>query len=102
MGEIIENDVKVNKPINCMTIGIQDIISQENEIGIAVAKWMIEAGKRINRDYPDFVVGRPGNMKEILEDDGRTLVLPLSESCPKCYAVFNETGGITYMLSDEY
>lgn len=100
--KIIENNIKVNKPINCITTGIQEVISQNNEIGEAVAKWCVEAGKRISKNYPDFIVGRPGAEKESFEDDGRTLILSLSETCPKCYAVFNETGGITFMLAEEY
>ena len=91
-----------NKPIHCMTIGIRNIISQNNTIAETIAKWCVEAGKRISENYPDFVVGRPGAEKESLEDDGRTLILPLSSNCPRCYATFNETGGITFMLAEEY
>lgn len=91
-----------DKPISCMTTGIRDIIAQDNIIAETIAKWCVEAMKRISKDNPDFIVGRPGAEKEKLEDDGRTLILPLPNDCPRCYSTFNETGGITFMLADEY
>jgi len=85
-----------------MTIGIQSILCKADSISVSIAKWCVKASERISKDYPDFIVGRSGLKKEKYEDDNRTLALPLPSNCPKCYAVFNETGGITFMLAEEY
>ena len=47
-------------------------------------------------------VGRPGAEKLCLEDEGRTMILPIDLNSPKVYACKNETGGMTYMLAEEY
>lgn len=83
--------------MDAMTRAIQEeIAANEN-----VAKWSVKALAMINRKggTPDMVVGRECE-KPLLEDDGRTLILPLKG--PKCYACLNETGGATLMLADEY
>lgn len=54
-------------------MGKADVISKDNVVTETVAKWCINAGKRISATYPDFIVGKPGAYKETLEDDGRTL-----------------------------
>ena len=85
--------------MDVMTQGYSKVCTES----VAVAKWGVLALRSIRRDgsLPDFVVGRPGD-KPMLEDDGRTLVLPLQEPAPKCYAALNETGGVTLMTADEY
>ncbi len=86
--------------MDAMTRGFNDRVAGS----FALAKWGTQATRRINRDggTPDFVVGRPGARQEIVEDGGRTLVLPLPEDAPRCYAALNETGGITLMMAEEY
>jgi len=91
-----------NKSVNCVTIGIRDIFLRNDKVAEEVSKWCINARKRISESFPDFIVGCPKSITERLEDQGRTLILPISPECPKCYAVFNETGGITFMLAEEY
>jgi len=93
--KIIENQ----KSADVMTVGIQEAMGECAE----VAKWAAEALKRINRKggYPDFIVGRNNVKEEKLEDNGRTLVLPLAYY-KHCYCTINETGGATLMLADEY
>ena len=86
--------------MDAMTQGIRQEIANNAE----VAEWTRQALGRIRRDghLPDFVVGKPGAFGETLEDEGRTLILPLTEEAPKCYAALNETGGVTVMLAEEY
>lgn len=83
--------------MDAMTVGIREAIADNAD----VAKWSAQALARINRKggTPDMVVGRECP-KPTLEDEGRTLILPLKG--PKCYACLNETGGVTLMLADEY
>ena len=57
----------------------------------------------------DMFVGRPvegasvaSEPKVVYEDEGRTMVLSLPETLPKIYACENETGGLTFMLAEEY
>lgn len=71
---------------------------------VSAAAWGANALNRINRagGLPDMVIGRPGALVEGVEDNGRTLVLPMLDTCPKCYACLNETGGATLMLAEEY
>lgn len=70
--------------------------------GIGLKCWTNTALGRIKSSEPSMVIGRPGAPAEVLEDEGRTLVLPLPASCPKVYACINETGGATLMLAEEY
>ena len=86
--------------MDAMTRGFNERVAGN----FALAKWGTQAMRRINRGsgIPDFVVGRPGARQEIVEDGGRTLVLPLPEDAPRCYAALNETGGITLMMAEEY
>lgn len=90
-----------NKKINCVTRGISDILERNDKVSVEVAKWIVTATNRISVTFPDFIVACPKSMTERLEDEGRTLILPI-KSCPKCYAVYNETGGVTFLLADEY
>lgn len=85
--------------MDAMTIGFSEKMSNS----VYLAKWSAQALTRIRKDNtPDMVIGRPGASAEVLEDDGRTLVLPLPVNEPKTYACINETGGITLMLAEEY
>lgn len=83
--------------MDAMTSGIQEVIAENKN----AATWSMKALALINRNggNPSMVVGREC-LRPILEDDGRTLILPLNG--PKCYACLNETGGVTSMLADEY
>ena len=83
--------------MDVMTRGIQEIIATNKN----VAKWSIQALAAISREggNPSMIVGRDCK-KPLLEDDGRTLILPLNG--PRCYACLNETGGATLMLAEEY
>lgn len=94
----MEND----KTVNCLTRGILDYLEKNNEVSEGIALWYFEARKRISLDLPDFVVGCPETTTERIEDEGRTLILPIKSYCPKCYAVYNETSGVTFMLASEY
>ncbi len=81
------------------TQGFIELVSDHT----AVAKWAAQALRvcRTDGGYPDMIVGREA-VKPRYEDEGRTLVLPLSDEYPKCYALPNEVGGVTMMLADEY
>ncbi len=83
--------------MDALTSGIQEVITENK----SVAMWSAKALAMINRKggNPSMVDGRECE-KINLEDDGRTLILPLKG--PKCYACLNETGGVTLMLADEY
>ena len=82
-----------------MTIGFTDLVS----VNVDVAKWSVQALKKINvNGEPSMVVGRPGVDQEVFEDDGRTLIIPVPDTCPKVYAVINELNKVTLMLADEY
>ncbi|OGF56010.1 MAG: hypothetical protein A2452_11150 [Candidatus Firestonebacteria bacterium RIFOXYC2_FULL_39_67] len=98
----MDNNNMNNKSVNCVTIGIRDIFLRNDKVAEEVSVWCINARKRISESFPDFIVGCPNSTTERLEDAGRTLILPISACCPKTYAVFNETAGITFMLAEEY
>lgn len=63
----------------------------------------LAALNRINTEgkNPSMVVGDPKAQVERVEDDGRTLILPLGGS-EKAYACLNEAEGVTLMLAEEY
>jgi len=84
--------------VTLMTRGFE-AASKDNE---ELSAWMLDAAHRIRDNNPDFIVAEPDGKKERLEDDGRTLILPVSKEQPRCYATFNETGGVTFMLAEEY
>lgn len=95
--------------VNVMTAGFASTVSQADRERTAaqVARWGVAAlavlaNTRKAGAGPDFVVGRPGAVAQAVEDDGRTLILPLPADAPKVYAVGNETGGTTLMLAEEY
>ena len=84
--------------MDAMTPGIQNAIAENK----SVAKWSVQALAMINRKggNPSMIVGRDCK-KPMLEDDGRTLILPLKGQ--RCYACLNgDSGGVTLMLADEY
>ena len=86
--------------MDAMTSGFSSVCAED----VSIAKWSVKALRSINRSggQPDFIVGRPEAVIAVLEDEGRTLVLPLPQKSPKVYASINETGGVTLMLADEY
>ena len=86
------------KPNTFMTRGFSDLMA----VNTNTAKWSVKALQSIRTqgELPDMVIGE-NIEKETLEDEGRTLILPLHNS-PKCYAVLNEVGGATLMLASEY
>lgn len=91
-----------------MTAGYQHYIAGEGDgplkpEHVSAAAWGAAALNRFKPGrLPDMVIGRPGALVESTEDDGRTLVLPVMDTCPKFYACQNETGGLTLMLAEEY
>lgn len=84
--------------MDAMTPGAREAIADST----VCAKWAVKALRAINRKggFPDMVIGRPVEAP-IVEDEGRTLVLPLLWD-EKMYACVNETGGATLMLASEY
>lgn len=85
---------------NVMTAGVAAEISRGN---VYVMRFVeLTRGLLQDGDEPSMIVGRPGASKVTLEDDGRTYIAPIPESCPKLYVTINETGGTTVMLADEY
>ena len=63
--------------------------------------FMSRASKLITGNC-DFVVGSPEVNEITHEDEGRTAKIPCGGLPCKVYAIVNETGGITYMLAEEY
>lgn len=85
--------------MDVMTREVNELIAKGNK---AAARFAWLAPSYIRQQEPSMVVGRPGVVGRSVEDEGRTIVLPLPIECPKMYACKNETGGVTVMLADEY
>ena len=85
---------------NVMTRGVAEEIASGNVYVLRFVE--LTRGLLYEGNEPSMIVGRPGATRVSLEDDGRTYIAPLPESCPKLYVCINETGGTTAMLADEY
>lgn len=85
--------------MDTMTQGAREAIAEN----VSVAKWAVKALRSIKRDgsFPDMIIGDPKVEEAELQDEGRTLKLPVKYS-EKLYACINETGGATIMLASEY
>lgn len=89
--------------MNVMTIGFKKA-SYKPDLAwfvLAVSRYFASECKE-SGTKADMFVGRPGAEKADLEDDGRTMILPINQEFPEVYACVNETGGLTFMLAEEY
>lgn len=84
--------------MNLQTEGFQIAIGKYPDL----YSFAVKAMRSISKKEPSMIVGRPGASAIVREDDGRTLVLPLKKDYPRVYAAINETGGVTFMLAEEY
>jgi len=88
--------------MDCLTSGLNALIAEGKPGWKQAARFAAVAPCLIRKDEPSMVVGEPGGRGRRMEDEGRTVILPLPLECPKLYACRNETGGATVMLADEY
>ena len=86
---------------NVQTIGFQGISGELDIMKFIVfvsRYWSLPTGKQ----KADMFVGSPDIKEVTYQDEGRTMLLPIKEDLPKVYACVNETGGLTFMLAEEY
>ena len=95
-----------DKPTDVMTKGFMPLLehsrSLANFMTFVMCYRQIKTETSPNHIKADMFVGDPTIKKPVIEDEGRTMRLPIDSILPKSYACVNETGGMTYMLADEY
>ncbi|MCX5750817.1 MAG: hypothetical protein NT099_04005 [Candidatus Saganbacteria bacterium] len=89
--------------MNVMTVGFRGVINSESMMRfVLIVSGYFESETTESNTKADMFVGKPGTKKPYLEDSGRTMILPVDVGLPKVYACRNETGGLTFMLAEEY
>ena len=89
--------------MNVMTIGFLAVSNRADMVEFVMLAYKC-FGSDIKGSITkvDMFVGRPGAESPYLEDDDRTMIIPVNADSSVVYACVNETGGLTFMLAEEY